>query len=78
MNNVQTVASAIPMTALAKEAVRRLTQEGGLEIEALKPATREALLAAQSRYAEAIRAAREELVNEEIKFLVAELGLANA
>ena len=78
MNNVQTVASAIPTLALAKEAGRRLTQPDGLDIKALKPATREALLAAQSRYAEAIRAAREELVNEEIKFLVAELGLANA
>lgn len=78
MNNVQTVASAIPTIALAKEAGRRLTQEGGLDIKALSPATRDALLLAQTRYAEAIRAARDELVKEEIKFLVIELGLANA
>lgn len=46
-----------------------------MDIRSLSPETRQVFLAAQSAYANAVRAAQDELVNSEIKLLVRELGL---
>ena len=76
MKNVQVIASAMPTATLAAEGVRRLTGNGGIDLNDLTIATRHALLIAQAAYADAVRAAQAELVNNEIKILIRELGLA--
>ena len=78
MNNIQAIATAIPTMVLATEAGRRLTGNGGMDIRSLSPETRQAFLAAQSAYANAVRTAQAERVNAEIKLLVRELGLVGA
>ena len=78
MKNIQVIASAIPTMVLATEAGRRLTGNGGMDIRLLSNDSRQAFLAAQSAYANAIREAQEEIVTNEIKSLVSELGLVGA
>ena len=78
MNNLQAIASAIPTMVLASEAGRRITGSGGIDVRALSADGRQAFLAAQAAYANAVREARAELVTQEIKHLVQELGLVGA
>ena len=79
MNNIQTIASAIPTGVQAGEAGRRITGNGGgIDLRALSSSTHQAFLDAQAAYATAVRTAQAEIVDAEIKQLVRELGLSGA
>jgi len=67
MTNLETIASVLPTTVLAKEAGRRITGSTGFDLNALPPATRERFLAAQREF---VAATKDAMQTAEIARLV--------